>query len=118
MQGEHDFSHFCAFSKNVDSGHTWEVRPLKFGGFGNSVFVFYRGGREFLRGVGTRVGAVLSFSILLCSMDPINFRYKIHEISTLGAKCYLDAVKSFPEMKIRTVRDHKIILLKAFLDDM
>ena len=35
------------------------------------------------------------------SMDPSNFRLKIHEISTLGAKCYLDVVKSVPDMKIR-----------------
>ena len=34
-------------------------------------------------------------------MDPSNFRLKIYEISTLGAKCYLDVAKSVPDMKIR-----------------
>ena len=40
-----------------------------------------------------------SFSCI--SMDPSNFRFKIHKISTLGAKCYLGVVKSVPDMKIR-----------------
>ena len=37
-------------------------------------------------------------------MDPINFRVKIHEISTPGAKCYVDVVKNIPDMEIRTFR--------------
>ena len=58
----------------------------------------------------------LSFQVLLCSrhecknrskssktgfcMDPTNFRFKIHEISTIGAKCYLKVARSVPDMKI------------------
>ena len=34
-------------------------------------------------------------------IDPINFELKIHEISALGAQCYLNVVKSAPDMKIR-----------------
>ena len=33
-------------------------------------------------------------------MDPTNFLVKIHEISTPGAKCYLDVANSAPDMKI------------------
>ena len=33
-------------------------------------------------------------------MDPTNFRIKILEISTLGAKCYLNVARSAPDMKI------------------
>ena len=33
-------------------------------------------------------------------MDPNNFRLKIHEISMLGAKCYLDVARNAPDMKI------------------
>ena len=33
-------------------------------------------------------------------MDPTNFRFKIHEISAIGAKCYLNVAKSAPDMKI------------------
>ena len=33
-------------------------------------------------------------------MDPTNFRFKIHEISVLGTKCYLNVAKSAPDMKI------------------
>ena len=36
------------------------------------------------------------------SMDPSNFRLKIYEFSTLGAKCYRDLTKSVPDTKIRT----------------
>ena len=35
-------------------------------------------------------------------MDPTNFRIKILEISTLGAKCYLNVARSAPDMKITT----------------
>ena len=35
-------------------------------------------------------------------MDPTNFRIKILEISTLGAKCYLNVARSAPDMKIKT----------------
>ena len=35
-------------------------------------------------------------------MDPSNFWFKIHEISMLGAKCYLDVVKNVPDMELRT----------------
>ena len=34
-------------------------------------------------------------------MDPTNFRFKIHEISAIGAKCYLNVANSAPDMKIR-----------------
>ena len=33
-------------------------------------------------------------------MDPTNFRFKIHEISAIGAKCYLNVARSAPDMKI------------------
>ena len=33
-------------------------------------------------------------------MDPNNFRFKIHEISTLEAKCYLNVTRIAPDMKI------------------
>ena len=33
-------------------------------------------------------------------MDPTNFRFKIHEISAIGAKCYLNVARSVPDMKI------------------
>ena len=33
-------------------------------------------------------------------MDPNNFRLKINEISMLGAKCYLNVLRSAPDMKI------------------
>ena len=36
------------------------------------------------------------------SMDPSNFLLKIHEFSTLGAKCYRDVTKSVPNTKIHT----------------
>ena len=58
----------------------------------------------------------LSFQVLLCSrhgcknrskssktgfcMDPTNFRFKIHEISAIVAKCYLNVARSAPDMKI------------------
>ena len=35
-------------------------------------------------------------------MDPTNFRIKILETSTLGAKCYLNVARSAPDMKITT----------------
>ena len=35
-------------------------------------------------------------------IDPINFELKIYEISALGAKCYLNVVRSAPDMKITT----------------
>ena len=35
-------------------------------------------------------------------MDPSNFRSKIHEISTLGAKCSVNVVKNVSDMKIHT----------------
>ena len=34
-------------------------------------------------------------------VDPSNFRVKIHEISMLFAKCYLNVAKTAPDMKIR-----------------
>ena len=59
---------------------------------------------------------LLLFQVLLCSrygcknrsksskirfcMDPINFRFKIHEISAIRAKCYLNVARSAPDMKI------------------
>ena len=33
-------------------------------------------------------------------MDPTNFRFKIHEISAIGAKCDLNVARSAPDMKI------------------
>ena len=33
-------------------------------------------------------------------MDPTNFRFKIHKISAIGAKCYLNVARSVPDMKI------------------
>jgi len=33
-------------------------------------------------------------------MDPSNFRMKIHEISALGAKRYLNVTKIVPDVKI------------------
>ena len=63
-----------------------------------------------------KMRSFLSFQVLLCSrhgcknrskssktgfcMDPTNFRFKIHEISAIGAKCYLNVAKSAPDMKI------------------
>ena len=61
---------------------------------------------------------IFLFPVLLCSrhgcknrskssktgfcMDPTNFRFKIHEISAIGAKCYLNVARSAPDMKITT----------------
>ena len=36
---ERDFVHFCSLVKNSNIGGTWEVNPVKFRGFGRSVFV-------------------------------------------------------------------------------
>ena len=37
-------------------------------------------------------------------MNPSNFRFKIHEFSTLVAKCYRNVAKTVPDMKIRIFR--------------
>ena len=53
-------------------------------------------------------------------VDPSNFHVKIHEISMLFAKCYLNVARSAPDMKIRVFwkalpkRDQNVIF-HAFL---
>ena len=62
---ERDFVHFCSFSKNSNIGGIWEVNPVKFRGFGRSVFVLSRGASGLGVGVGTQNGVVSFFSILV-----------------------------------------------------
>ena len=62
---ERDFVHFCSFSKNSNIGGTWEVYPVKFRGFGRSVFVLSTEASGLGVGVGTQNGAVSFFSILV-----------------------------------------------------
>ena len=62
---ERDFVHFRSLSKNSNIGGTWEVNPVKFRGFGRSVFVLSTEECGLGVGVGTQNGAVSFFSILV-----------------------------------------------------
>ena len=62
---ERDFVHFCSLFKNSNLGGTSEVAPVKFWGFGRSVFVLSRGASGLGVGVGAQNGAVSFFSILV-----------------------------------------------------
>ena len=70
---ERDFVHFRSLSKNSNIGGTWEVHPVKFRGFGRSVFVFSTEASGLGVGVGTQNGAVSFFSILVFSMKNHGF---------------------------------------------
>ena len=75
---ERDFVHFCSFSKNSNIGGTWEVHPVKFRGFGRSVFVLSTVECGLGVGVGTQNGAVSFFSILVFSLKINQFSSKIN----------------------------------------
>ena len=62
---ERDFVYFCSLSKNSNIGGTWEVHPVKFRGFGRSVFVLSTEECGLGVGVGAQNGAVSFFSILV-----------------------------------------------------
>ena len=59
--------YFYDHRKKSNTRDTWEVDHVKFRGFGMRVLVLARGGGVFLGCVGTRNGAVLSFSVLVFS---------------------------------------------------
>ena len=70
---ERDFGYFRSFSKNSNIGVTSEVYPVKFRGFGRSVFVLSTEASGLGVGVGTQNGAVSFFSILENFMILIKF---------------------------------------------
>ena len=74
---ERDFVHFCSLFKNSNIGGTWEVNPVKFRGFGRSVFVLSTEECGLGVGVGTQNGAVSFFSILVNQWFLMIFRWKL-----------------------------------------
>ena len=67
IQREYDLLHFCSVFKNSNLGGTSEVNPVKFRGFGRSVFVLSTEECGLGVGVGAQNGAVSFFSILVFS---------------------------------------------------
>ena len=53
IQRERDFGYFRSFFTNINIGVTSEVNPVKFRGFGRSIFVLSTGAS----GLGVGVGA-------------------------------------------------------------